>query len=277
MKLKSKYFPVLFIVGILILLIGSALIVANWVISEHAEKQIESKINQFQFYVNSLKNQAIENKIILCNIIAKNENLISAVENKDAEAIHSILFTYYNTSSINLILVTDEEGHALIKSEIFNIRNDVFSFPGVHGFLSKINPSNNNYLIWSLVNKDNNYLISAVPIRKNKNIIGTLNIGYIVSEFIKIDSFNDIEIAIINGKNVLQSSLNFKQESIEGFLNVYKPIVEAVLATSLPSDIFSTAFDEKEVYSKIIPFGSGVPVLILVSISKSEEFLFLDK
>jgi hypothetical protein len=276
MKIKTQFYPAFFIIGIIILLITSVLIVTHWIITENIESQIGSKLNQFEFYIESIKNQTMQNKINYCKTIANNENLISAVENKDSEAIHSIMQTTYNIANLDYFLVTDGEGKALIKSEINNITNDYFLFPGVFSFLSKINPTTQNYITWSLTNSNTHYIICAVPIMKKDKTIGTLNIGYLVNGILKIESSSDIEYAIINGKEVLQSTSNFQQELIEEFLGLHKPIIDAVLATSRPSDMFSTTFNETEVYSKILPFGSGVPVLMLVSVSKSNEFLFLN-
>ncbi|MCK5032293.1 MAG: hypothetical protein KAS18_01635 [Calditrichia bacterium] len=241
------------------------MIITNWIITEHIENQIESKINQFQSYVEFTKNCVIENNINICKNIAKNKSIISAIENRDSEAINSIIQNSYNIADCEYMQIADTQGNVLLKSDILAKGIDISKMQSL-----------SEYIIFLLVNDKEHYLVSTVPVQIQDINIGTISIGNLINRSFKFESINEIKNALLNGQNIIYSQFDNHKESITDFIKTHRPIIDAVLATSQSSDMFSTHFDGDKIYSKILPFGYGVPMYFLVSISKSNEFRFLD-
>ena len=74
------------------------------------------------------------------------------------------------------------------------------------------------------------------------------------SEYVT-EELNQTRDAVLEIRKTWQA----EQDLIEEFLDLHKPIADAVLATSQPSDLFSTTFNEKEIYSRIETIDDGMP------------------
>ena len=114
MKYKSQFYYVILIVGIFFAFITSILLITNWVVLENIEEQIESKINQAQFSIEQQIKQTIENKIEICKTIAKNKDLILAIEGKDSLVLDSIVQTIIDFEDHDYFLITDSESKYLL-------------------------------------------------------------------------------------------------------------------------------------------------------------------
>jgi len=277
MKSKSQFHYVILIVGIFLVFITSILLITNWVVAENIEEQIETKINQAQYFIESHIKQFIESKIDICKTTAKNDFLISAIENKDSLALDSIIQKIYNIEDNDYLLVTDSESQILIRRNLTNGAKDyVYLLPGVFEFLNNISGTNQNFKISYLINSDKYYLICSVPIVRDNNVLGTLSKGYNLDSFWQMNKFVDFDLTILDRQSVLYSTLELQPVSFERFFNKHIPIFDAVLATSRASDIINTTLDEKEIFTKIMPIGFGTPVYALISVPKSDEYEFLN-
>ena len=200
MKIKSQFYSIIFVIGILILLISGILFVTTWIISEHIENQIGAKISQFESHLESNKNQAIENLINYCKYIASNQNLISAVELSDPEAIYSLLEESNKFIDSGVLIVTDSTGNLLTKSEYMNGINNIFDLPRISKLINKQYPVDQESInFWKI--KAEYYLVCTVTIDKDGKSIGTINISVLMSEFFKQSISENISFALLNKKS----------------------------------------------------------------------------
>ena len=275
MKTKLHYYYTFFIVSILVLIIFAVFVVTTYIISEYVEKQIAAKINQFQIYVESNRDQAIENIVRNCRYTASNQTFISAVENHDVESITSIIDCSYKTIFGDVSLISDSSNSIITKSDNLNGISNISELPGVLNLKNKQSSAEYTLInFWNI--KEENYLVCTISVLKDSSHIGILSIGSLISNLFKQSFSEDINFALLNKSKVLFSQFGYDDVTISEFVKTYRPIADAILATSSSSDIFLTEIESSEFYSKLIPFGYDLPAYFLVSVSKSNEFLILD-
>jgi hypothetical protein len=275
MKIRLHYYATIYIVVIVVLLISKVLFVTTSFISEHIENQIAAKVNQFQLHVESNKNQKIESIIRNCKYIASDNAFISALENNDAEAIYSKIGASNNLLFGDVSLISDSSDNILAKSENLNGISNISELHMVSD-LPGVKDSIRYVLInfWQI--KEEHFIVCTVPVVKDSIYIGKLSIGSSIKGLFGQSISDDIYFALLNKSDVLFSRFEYDGITISDFVKTHRPIVDAILATSLPSDLFLTKIENNEVYSKIIPFGYGLPAYTLVSVLKSNEYSLLD-
>jgi hypothetical protein len=274
MNTKSHFYPVFFIIAILFLLILAILYVSTKIISKHIEKGILANINQFQNQTELNKNQVVDNLINYCQFLANNKSLTIALELHDPEAIYSILEESNKLLIGGAYLITDGDGNLLTKSDNLNGINKFYELPGISNLINPINPVSHHILnFWNI--KREAYIVCTIPIKKKNITIGTLSIGVLISTIFKQSFSERISFALLNKNEVLYSQFVYDNETISKFVVTHHPIVDAILSTSSPSDLFLTKIENNEIFAIIIPFGYELPAFILLSISKSPEFFYL--
>lgn len=264
MKFKSQFIYVVLIVFVLVLLIFGILLITNFMVTENIEKNIASKISHVQQISEIVKNKIINRLKDDCEILSINSAIIKEIKNKDSEAIYSGLKNNYKGFTDNNIQILDNENNILLKNGFFkNIKNkDVF----IKNFGSK----------FSLIKYESNYfLVFTEDILDSIKVIGKISACASFNNFRHYKNPDSMQIIYLAENEIIYSSFDIRQDSINSFLNMHKPVIDAVHATKLPSDLIFSNLNGIEVFLKIVPFGYDLPVYMVISIPANTEFKWL--
>jgi hypothetical protein len=242
----------------------TVLYLLNQIVKKNIENNIDLKLDRYKIQFELNINYALNDIQKFSNIVAKNSDLVTAVSKRDTVSLDSILGSkdifYYKD-----IFILDSNNNYLFASGLFEILKN---YSGLSASIA------NEY---SIISIDSGYvMVYTTNILNPTNKIGTFNKGVLVKDLFMNTNYDEILFLTFIRNNLIFSSFNKQNDSLDIFINTHRPIIDAVLATGISSEIIPSNLGCKKVYLKIFPFGYNIPAYNVIAITDSNEFYYLD-
>jgi len=202
-RVSLRYKILLFAASVVLLLILASFSVVNLWATRQVHNVIRKELKTTQLVFEEFQTIRYATLLSLCRVLGKEFALRSAVATYDPETVFSAALTFQDRMKSDLLIITDEEGRSLARTDFPSKEVGGASFTAAVQAALRNQETTTTWFVEGRL-----YQVATVPLKTGLDLLGTLSLGFAIDDRVagELKRMTQSEVTFLTGGTIVAST-----------------------------------------------------------------------